>query len=252
MRFTLLGTGDVLGVPPPFQTLADANAAARRRRCGALIETETTTLLLDVPPEFRDGIRQADVGSVDAAFVTHWHHDHVGGIDDLALTARFLDIPLYLTATAQDRFAQEKPYLTDSVAIRNLMHGEPVTVGDIEITPIPVAHDRPECDTLAFRLETGTETMVYAPDFENWCPDMPGGKMYTNADLAVLEATPAIAPELLSSDVPTPDPVTKAAASRTVLTHLNEYMLGKSTATLEAMAAEEGYELGEDFASYTA
>lgn len=251
MQCTLLGTGDVTGVPPPFRTLADANATARRRRCGALVETETTTLLLDVPPEFREGLRHAGVRAVDAAFVTHWHHDHGGGMDDLALAAPLLDIPLYLTPTAQDRFAQEKPYLIDSFTRHDLLAGEPVTVGDVAVTPIPVAHDRPASETLAFRLEQESETLVYAPDFGNWCPAMDGGEAYTGADLAVLEATPAIAPELLSMDLPTPDPVAKAAASRTVLTHINEYVLGQSTTKLERMAREAGYELGADFASYT-
>ncbi|MFC6962146.1 MBL fold metallo-hydrolase [Halocatena marina] len=251
MRCTLLGTADVTSVPPPFRTLADADATARRRRSGVLIETETTTLLIDVPPEFHEGLREVGVRTVDAILVTHWHRDHIGGINDLALAAQILDFALYLTPTAQDRFAREMPSLTDAFTIQDLMHGEPITVGDLEITPIPVAHGRPESDTLGFRLERETETMVYAPDFANWCPDMKGGGAYTDADLAILEATPVVAPELLSTDNPPKNPVAKAAASRTVLTHVNEYVVEKSTAELEAIVTEAGYELGEDFASYT-
>ncbi|WP_227132063.1 MBL fold metallo-hydrolase [Halorubellus salinus] len=252
MRCTLLGTGDVTGVPAPFRDLDDAGAAARRRRPGLLVETDAATLLFDVPPDFHEGVRDRGVRSLDATFVTHWHHDHVGGIDDLSLAAR-ADVvadELYRTPTAAEHFHREKPYLDGRFDEHDLAHGDPVTVGDATVTPIPVRHDRPAFDTLAFRIETDDAAVVYAPDFRTWCPDMPGGDRYRDADLAILEATSVVAPHLLDDLAPHEDPVADAAAHRTVLVHLNEGLLARNTATIAADVADQGYELGTDFETF--
>lgn len=154
MQVTFLGTGDMTGVPVPFRDLDDAGAAARRRRPGALVETDAATLLFDAPPDFRDGVRDRGVRTPDATFLTHWHHDHVGGIDDLAMVASDVGDRLYRTPTAAERFDREKPYLADAFDERDLSHGEAIAVADATVTPVPVAHDRPAFDTLAFRVDT--------------------------------------------------------------------------------------------------
>jgi phosphoribosyl 1,2-cyclic phosphate phosphodiesterase len=250
MRCTLLGTADITGVPPPFRDLDDAGAARRRRRCGLLVETDDAVLLFDAPPEFRDGVRETGVRDLDAVFLTHWHHDHVGGIDDLAMTARDLEFACHLTATASDHFGREKPYLDGRLDERELDHGVPVSVADTTITPIPVAHDRPEFDTLAFRIATADGVVVYAPDFGTWCPEKPGGQAYRGADLAILEATSVLSPSPIDDLAPSEDPVADADADRTVLTHLNEYLLDRDTAGLERDVETRGYELGRDFETY--
>jgi phosphoribosyl 1,2-cyclic phosphate phosphodiesterase len=249
MQVTLLGTGDMTGVPVPFRDLDDAGAVARRRRPGLLVETDAATLLFDTPPDFRDGVRDRGVRTLSATFLTHWHHDHVGGIDDLAMVASRVGDHLYRTPTAADRFRREKPYLADAFDERDLSHGESVAVADATVTPIPVAHDRPAFDTLAFRVDTDDASLVYAPDFETWCPDRPGGETYRDADLAVLEATSVLAPDRLD-DAADDDPVATASADRTVLTHLNEHHLDRSTAELERDAADAGYELAADLDTY--
>jgi phosphoribosyl 1,2-cyclic phosphate phosphodiesterase len=252
MHATLLGTADITGVPAPFRDREDAGASARRRRCGLLVETATATLLFDTPPEFREGVSHRGVRDLDAAFVTHWHHDHVGGIDDLAIAARtgLVDDVLYRTPTAGEHLAREKPYLGGDFDERDLRHGEAVTVGDATITPIPVDHDRPDFDTLAFRVDADDAALVYAPDFGTWRPDLPGGDGYRNADLAILEATGVVAPDVLDDLTPGEDPVGDAAAHRTILVHLNEHLLEGNTATIAADLADHGYELGADFETF--
>lgn len=250
MRCTLLGTADVAGVPPAFRDLDDAAAARRRRRCGLLVETGDAVLLFDVPPDFRDGVREAGVRDLDAAFLTHWHHDHCGGIDDLGMVARGIDVDLYRTETAREHFEREKAYLDGRFDEHALEHGASVTVADAAVTPIPVAHDRPAFDTLAFRIDTADGVVVYAPDFGTWCPDLPGGRAYRDADLAVLEATSVLSPHSLDDVDPGENPVADADADRTVLVHLNESLLDRTTAELERDVEAEGYELGRDFDTY--
>jgi phosphoribosyl 1,2-cyclic phosphate phosphodiesterase len=258
MRVTLLGTGDLTGVPAPFRDLEDADATARRRRCGLLVETPDATVLFDAPPDFRDGVRRTDVHTLDATFVTHWHHDHVGGIDDLAMVASAAhhgtdDVSnvLFRSDAAGERFAREKPYLDDCFDERTLEHGQSVTVGDATVTPIPVSHGRPAFDTLAFRIDADDATVLYAPDFGTWRRDLPGGDAYRDADLAILEATSIVAPHMLDDLDPSDDPIADATADRTILVHLNEHHIARDTATIAADAAEQGYELGSDFDTYT-
>jgi len=248
MDVTLLGSGEVTGVPPLFGDLETAGAERRRRRPSLLVETPETTILFDVSPDVREQVRETGTEHIDAAFVTHFHHDHAGGIDDLALVAPAMDIDVYMTETATTHLREERGHLTDSVDPESLDHGERVRMGDLTVVPFPVEHGRPTFDTVGFAIEHGDSTVVWAPDIEQFRPDLDGGGAYRNADLLFVEGSPLFRDELFE-DIAFEDEIAGANADRTVLVHVNEYLDGPTEA-LRAGAAERGYELGRDFASY--
>jgi phosphoribosyl 1,2-cyclic phosphate phosphodiesterase len=248
MDVTLLGSGEVTGVPPLFGTLEAAGAERRRRRPGLLVETPESAVLFDVSPDVREQVREAGPGTLDAAFVTHFHHDHAGGIDDLALVAPLMDVDVYMTGTATDHFREERSHLTDRVDPETFEHGERVSVGDLTVVPFPVAHGRPTFDTVGFAVEHGDSTVAWAPDIRQFRPGLEGGDAYRNADILFVEGSPLFRDGLFE-DVPFEDEIAGANAERTVLVHVNEYLDGP-TEELRAGAAERGYELGRDFASY--
>ena len=251
MDVTLLGSGDATGVPPIFLDLDDCEATARRRRPGLLVETASTTVLLDASPDLPEQLRAVGIDHLDAAFVTHWHHDHAGGVEELGLVSSALDVELGLTATAADHLRTERAHLAGSFEETRLEHGRRVQVGELSIVPFPVAHARPEFDTVGFRLTHDGSTVVYAPDVERFCPERPAGETYRDADLLFVEGTGIFRPDVFDLETDPETMITGAGADRTVLIHLNEAFLGRSTAALERRAAEVGVEVGTDFETYS-
>ena len=90
LRFTILGCGSSGGVPRLGNDWGDcdpANPKNHRRRCSLLVERigsgGTTRVLIDTPPDMREQLLDAGVGTLDAVVYTHSHADHVHGIDDL-------------------------------------------------------------------------------------------------------------------------------------------------------------------------
>ena len=98
MKLTLLGTGTSGGVPSigcncPVCRSTDPHD--KRLRTSALLETDTTRILIDCGPDFRQQILPHPFRKIDAVLLTHIHYDHVAGIDDLRPFCTFGDIQLY-------------------------------------------------------------------------------------------------------------------------------------------------------------
>ncbi len=55
----------------------------RRLRTSAFVEHQGDRILIDVGPDFRQQFIDNAIDTVDAILLTHEHHDHVGGIDDI-------------------------------------------------------------------------------------------------------------------------------------------------------------------------
>lgn len=100
MHVTLLGTGDMTGVPAPFRDLEHAGAAARRRRPGALVETDAATLLFGCGDEEHDRSlgEIVDEHGVDVGVIEHGDPDHYG-----AATALRENHGVEIAAPAGDR-----------------------------------------------------------------------------------------------------------------------------------------------------
>lgn len=54
-----------------------------RLRSSTLLETESTRVLIDCGPDFRQQIMPFPFKPFDAVLLTHIHYDHVSGIDDI-------------------------------------------------------------------------------------------------------------------------------------------------------------------------
>lgn len=164
MRVTILGCGGSSGVPMVGGVWGDCDPAQprnRRRRPSILVQTASTTVVVDTGPELREQLSDAGVRHVDGVLYTHAHADHTHGIDDLRGLNWMMRAPIDVHADAptldslQSRFAycfQAVPssgYVSRPALVPHLIKG-PFRVGDLDI--VPFAQDHGYSASLGFRF----------------------------------------------------------------------------------------------------
>jgi phosphoribosyl 1,2-cyclic phosphate phosphodiesterase len=160
VKLTFLGTGTSFGVPQIGCHCARCRSTDprdRRTRVGAVVETDRgTRLLLDTPPELRLQLVTNGIDWVDAVLFTHDHADHTHGVDDIrAITVRRdAPLPMYGPPATLENLAKRFPYIFDDNILppagtskpeghaRPLAGDETVTIGDVDVTAVPVPHGK--------------------------------------------------------------------------------------------------------------
>ena len=176
--FTVLGSGSSGGVPRiggHWGACDPQNSKNRRRRCSLLIEKtindKTTTILIDTSPDLREQLLSEDVTRLDGVLYTHFHADHMNGIDDLRMVVFNMKERINIWADDQtkanllDRFGyafikpEASPY--PPILIMNSLNG-PFQIGGpaglVDIKPFKVNHG--SIDSLGFRVGN----FAYIPD----------------------------------------------------------------------------------------
>ncbi len=85
-KLTFMGTGASVGVPVigcNCLTCLSNNPLNSRLRPSALLEIKEKKFLIDAGPDFRQQALRYKIDHLDAVFLTHAHHDHTAGLDDL-------------------------------------------------------------------------------------------------------------------------------------------------------------------------
>jgi phosphoribosyl 1,2-cyclic phosphate phosphodiesterase len=152
LRVTFLGTGTSTGVPMiacECNVCTSTDEKNKRLRSSILVQSNTTTLLVDTTPDFRTQMLRENVKKVDAVLFTHPHKDHIAGLDDIKAYNFFQKKPMevyanLLTQEALRReffyiFAENKYPGIPSVNL-NTITGHPFVIGDINVIPIQVDH----------------------------------------------------------------------------------------------------------------
>lgn len=161
MFVTFLGTGTSGGVPSigcSCEVCRSEDPRDKRLRCSALVETATTRVLIDCGPDFRQQILPIPFQKIDGVLITHIHYDHVAGIDDIRPFCIFGPVSIYSDAQTAEALKRSMPYcfgehLYPGVPDLNLHAVEPHSpfcIGDLEIMPIRIMHDR--MPILGFRI----------------------------------------------------------------------------------------------------
>jgi phosphoribosyl 1,2-cyclic phosphate phosphodiesterase len=153
MKLRFLGTGTSGGVPVlgcSCEVCKSSDPHDKRFRSAALLETDTTRVLIDSGPDIRQQLLQVPFKKIDGVLLTHIHYDHVGGIDDLRPFCVFGDIEVYCDETTAEGLKRSMPYcfgehLYPGVPKLNLNIIHPhkqFSIGDIDILPVEVMHDK--------------------------------------------------------------------------------------------------------------
>ena len=149
---TFLGTGTSGGVPMiacSCYVCSSPDEKDKRLRSSILVQSKTTTVVVDTTPDFRTQMLRAHVKKLDAVIFTHPHKDHIAGLDDVKAFNYFQQQPMNvyaneLTQVALKRefsyiFADKKYPGVPSINMHTITDEEFV-VGDLRIVPILVYH----------------------------------------------------------------------------------------------------------------
>jgi phosphoribosyl 1,2-cyclic phosphate phosphodiesterase len=195
--FTFLGTGTSTGVPMigcECEVCRSPNPRNQRYRCSGLVRTPTGNLLIDTAPELRLQLLRARVHVIHAVLFTHFHADHLFGLDDLRPIPRHLGgpVPLYCTAEVEQVIRRAYSYAFPSshevetaaayipqLALRRIGDG-PFQAAGHTVTPIPLIHDR--FNVLGFRIGN----LAYCTDV-NLIPEA-SWRHLNDLDVLVLDA----------------------------------------------------------------
>ena len=86
MKITFLGTGTSQGVPVIACTCPVCRSIDykdKRLRSSIHIQIDTSSIIIDIGPDFRQQVLRENISSLDAILLTHEHKDHTAGLDEV-------------------------------------------------------------------------------------------------------------------------------------------------------------------------
>jgi phosphoribosyl 1,2-cyclic phosphodiesterase len=133
-------------------------ASGSRGNC-CVVASARTRLLIDAGISCRETFKRLrslgeDPHALSAILITHEHSDHVHG---LAMLARKLHVPVFMTGSTHSAWARamrdetgERPKLEK---LERFASGQRFQVGDIEVLPFTIPHDAADPVGFTFRIE---------------------------------------------------------------------------------------------------
>lgn len=162
IKVTFLGTGTSSGVPMiacDCDVCKSSEKKDKRLRSSILVESATTSIVIDTTPDFRYQMLRTHTKKLDAVVFTHPHKDHIAGLDDVRAFNFFSGKPMQLyanqlTANAIKKemhyaFTEQKYPGVPNLELRDIDNAA-FQIGDLELLPIKVWHLK--MPVLGFRI----------------------------------------------------------------------------------------------------
>lgn len=180
MRLEFLGTGTSFGVPEigcDCEVCRSDDPRDQRLRCSIWVQHADASIVVDMPPDFRQQCLRANIGRVDAVFMTHLHADHLFGLDDIRIYNRRQEgaIAVHVPDFELPRFhevfgytvAAGAPAATLPRVVPVAVGLDAVRIGALEVQPVDVDHGQGSVKGYVFT--DGVSRMVYLTD----CKSLP-------------------------------------------------------------------------------
>jgi len=154
IKIQFLGTGTSTGIPMIGCNCAvckSVNPKDNRLRSSILVQSATTTLVVDTTPDFRYQMLRTNTTHLDAVVYTHPHKDHMAGLDDIRAFNFFSQksMDIYANSLTEEAVRRDFYYaFTETkypgVPELNLITIDetPFFIGDISVQPILVYHHK--------------------------------------------------------------------------------------------------------------
>lgn len=152
LKITFLGTGTSTGVPMiacGCKVCTSENAKDKRLRSSILVQSSTTSFVVDTTPDFRYQMLRENIKNLDAILFTHPHKDHIAGLDDVKAFYFFTGNPMevYANSLTEEALKREFAYVFADKRYPgipeinlNTIDLTPFLIGDIPVIPILVWH----------------------------------------------------------------------------------------------------------------
>lgn len=152
LKITFLGTGTSSGVPMiacSCEVCSSTDKKDKRLRSSILVQSATTSFVVDTTPDFRYQMLRAGIKKLDAVLFTHPHKDHIAGLDDVRAFNYFQQKPMdiYANSLTEEAIKREFAYAFSDkkypgIPSLNLItiDENPFFIGDIPVTPVLVWH----------------------------------------------------------------------------------------------------------------
>lgn len=152
LKITFLGSGTSAGVPMivcDCEVCTSDDPKDNRLRPSIMVQSPTTTIVVDSTPDFRYQMLREKVKKLDAVLFTHPHKDHIAGLDDVRAFNFFYKpvMEIYANSLTEEAIKREFSYaFTDKKypgvpeLSLNTITNDPFMIGDIPVQPILVWH----------------------------------------------------------------------------------------------------------------
>lgn len=180
MRLRILGCGAASGVPQVggnWGACDPAEPRNRRTRTSAIVETDSTAILIDTGPDLRHQLLAAGVTRLDAVMWTHAHADHCHGVDDLRGLYRRMGHAvrgLARPATLDDLATRFDYVFAGKGGYPAIASLEPlpdrITIGDIDVSVVDQPHG--SITSAGLRFDAHGKSIIYSTDFNMLTDDM--------------------------------------------------------------------------------
>ena len=168
MKVTVLGCGSSFGMPGVnygWGSCDPKNPKNRRTRPSILVEDGETRILIDTSPDLRQQLLSNDIRTLTALFYTHYHADHLHGIDDLRAINQNMnaDLPVYCDKDTLKVIEKRFGYVLEPIAEGANFYYKPTLDPQIvenkksfrvdNLTVFPYFQDHGYCDTVGFKFD---------------------------------------------------------------------------------------------------